>query len=80
MLPVPPAQSSLCTVGLGACGYTVTLASCVTCAAVAVWALANEPNNIDPATTAMAIFRIKVLLRLRLECARRSAEIDSAVD
>jgi hypothetical protein len=47
----------------------VTFASCVTCAAVAVWALANEPNNIDPATTAMAIFRIKVLFRLRLECA-----------
>ena len=33
--------------------------SCVTCAAVAVWAVANEPLNIAPATTAMAIFRIK---------------------
>jgi hypothetical protein len=33
--------------------------SCVTCAALAVWALANEPLNIAPATTAMAIFRIE---------------------
>jgi hypothetical protein len=59
MEPVPPAQSSPCTVGLGACVYTVIFASWVTCAAVAVWAVANEPLNIAPATTAMAIFRIK---------------------
>ena len=59
MAPVPPAQSSPCTVGLGACVYTVTFGSCVTCAAVAVWAVANEPLNMAPATTAMAIFRIK---------------------
>jgi hypothetical protein len=58
MLPVPPAQSSPCTVGRGVCTSTVVLVSRVTSAAVAVWALANEPHKIVPATTAMANFRI----------------------
>jgi hypothetical protein len=54
--------------------------SCVTCAAVAVWAVANEPLKIAPATTAMAIFRIGSSSIYESERASRYAEIDLVVD